>query len=452
MPQSSNGASTPSRRRPRKRDRRALACGVCAVLAVLPAFAGKTKVPVPEPRPTLATAEPAPSSDAGPAVTAAELSHAMPAKALGNLPSTEDQYRSLKGEIAKVKPAADAAKSASDALQHETETLAQKLVDMAARVQALESEKLRLDSEVANLSAENDRLTAGFRRDRVSVTRLLAVLQRVEIDMPPAMALKPGDALATARGAMLVGATLPRVYGEAAALSRRIVQLRDTRVALLARRTEAAANAKTLGEARLELDQLLAMKRLEADAATQRYGDLRQKLDDAAAKAADLEALLQKVAALRSAAVTQSIVTVTAKGAEGDAKLARDALFRPVTGELFQGGMDGVGGPAAPGVTYLTDPSARVVSPSDGVVLFAGPYHKSGQVLILEMSGGYDAVLAGMDHLDVHPEDQVLAGEPVGTMAKTNPKPRLYFELRHGGRAMSPAPYIGVVLRKAKKS
>lgn len=376
----------------------------------------------------------------------------MPAKALGQLPSTEDQFRALKGEIAKDKPAVDTAKSASEALQRETETLAQKLVDVAARVQALESEKLRLDSEIASLAAQNDRLTASFARDRVSVTRLLAVLQRVEIDMPPAMALKPGDALSTARGAMLVGATLPKVYGAAADLSRRIAQLRDTRAALLARRMQAADNAKTLGEARLELDQLLAMKRLEADAATQRYGDLRQKLDDAAAKAANLAALLQKVAALRSSAAAQAIVTVTANGSQTDAKLARDALFRPVTGELYQGGMDGVGGSAAPGITYLTAPSARVVSPSDGVVLFAGPYHKSGQVLILEMSGGYDVVLAGMDHLDVHPEDQVLAGEPVGTMAKADPKPRLYFELRHDGRAMSPAPYIGVVLRKAKKS
>jgi len=68
------------------------------------------------------------------------------------------------------------------------------------------------------------------------------------------------------------------------------------------------------------------------------------------------------------------------------------------------------------------------------------------------MADGYDAVLAGLDHLDVRPDDQVLAGEPVGTMSKSSQQPRLYFELRQNGRAMNPAPFIVVALRKAKRT
>jgi septal ring factor EnvC (AmiA/AmiB activator) len=109
-----------------------------------------------------------------------------------------------------------------------------------------------------------------------------------------------------------------------------------------------------------------------------------------------------------------------------------------------------VGGTAAPGLTYATAPGAQVISPADGRVLFAGPYHKSGQVLILEMADGYDAVLAGLERLEVRPENRVLAGEPVGTMSKTSQRPRLYFELRQNGRGFSPAPYMAVALRKAK--
>jgi septal ring factor EnvC (AmiA/AmiB activator) len=103
-------------------------------------------------------------------------------------------------------------------------------------------------------------------------------------------------------------------------------------------------------------------------------------------------------------------------------------------------------------LTYTTRPGAQVISPADGTVLFAGPYHKSGYVLILEMAGGYDAVLAGLDRVDVRPEDQVLVGEPVGMMSRTSQPPRLYFELRQNGRGMNPAPFIAVALRKAKKS
>ena len=64
------------------------------------------------------------------------------------------------------------------------------------------------------------------------MTRLLAVLERLQHDMPPALAVRPDDALAAARGAMLVGASLPPVYTEAAALARRIETLKATRAAL----------------------------------------------------------------------------------------------------------------------------------------------------------------------------------------------------------------------------
>jgi len=46
---------------------------------------------------------------------------------------------------------------------------------------------------------------------------------------------------------------------------------------------------------------------------------------------------------------------------------------------------------------YLCNPAgARFIAPGDGKVLFAGPYHKEGQVLILETAAGYDIVLAGL--------------------------------------------------------
>ena len=416
------------------------------LVAGAPSAAAADKVPVPRPKPTIVRSAP-PAQDG---VT--DLSHAIPAKALSGLPSTADQFRTLRREIAKDQPEVVSAKNASDALARQAETLQRKLVTTAARVEALEREKAQLGADIVRLSAENARLSAGFARDRVSVARLLAVLERLQHDMPPAMVLRPNDALSAARGAMLIGASLPSVYGDAAALARRIDTLRRTRLALIARRAEAERNAAYLAQAHIELDQLLAMKRLQAEAAATRYGELRSKLDAIASQAANLQALLEKVAALRRDPASQSVVTVTAQKSAAGTKLGRDSLVCPVVGEMAPGGMDGVGGAAAPGLTYSTEAGAQVISPADGTVLFAGPYHKSGQVLILEMTDGYDAVLAGLDRLEVRPEDRVLAGEPVGTMSKTSRQPRLYFELRQNGRGFSPVPYMAVTLRKAKRS
>jgi len=284
----------------------------------------------------------------------------------------------------------------------------------------------------------------------VAVTRLLAVLERLQHDVPPAMAVRPDDALAAARSAMLIGASLPRVYHDAAALAQRINLLQRTRTDLIRRRAEAAQTTVALTRARGALDQLLVIKRQEAEVAAARYGVLKTKLDTIASQAGGLQALLQKVAQLQVASSNQSVVTVNA-GAISRGKPDRFWLMAPVVGAYNPGGIDGVGGVAAPGITYTALAGATVIAPADGKIIFAGSFPKVGRVLILESGAGYDVVLAGLDRLDVHTNDAVLAGEPVGALPKFDHEPRLYFELRQkNGRGMSPAPYIAVALRKAR--
>jgi septal ring factor EnvC (AmiA/AmiB activator) len=391
-----------------------------------------------------------PASSAAPDT---DLSGAMPAAAATGMPSTTDQYRALKKEMAKSRPAVESAKLKSDTLSAQAAQLRKKLVDTATRVEALEEEKGNLDSEIAQLSAQEISLSADFSRDRVQVARLLAVLERLQHDMPPVLALKPDDALGAARGAMLLGASLPRIYGAAAALGTQLETLRVTRVQLIARRAESTRNAMQLGTARIELDQLLAMKDKEADEASSQYSDLQAKYEAAATEAADLGSLLRKVAALRSERPPEpGIVVVAAQNAAPLPNLKRGSLLKPVIGRLVEDDGAGVGGVRAPGLTFLTAPGAQVVAPGDSEVLFAGPYHKTGQVLILESTGGYALVLAGLDRVEVRTGDRLLAGEPVGAMPRTGAGARLYFELRQNGKGVSPAPWLEIDLRKAKRT
>ncbi len=378
-----------------------------------------------------------------------DLSHAVPARDIGKLPSTADQFRALRSAIGREKPVVDNARLKSERLNAQTEALRQRLIDSAARVQFLEAEKIRLDGEITHLAAEDKTMSESFAKDRVSVARLVAVLERLEHDMPPAMALRPDDVLAAARGSMLIGASLPAVYGQAAALAERIRTIEQTHRDLIARRAEGIRNAAELVAARASLNQLLAIKQNDARAAEAAYGDLKAKLEAIASHAADLETLLSKVAALRGGPAQQSVVVVTAQSSGNVKALTRGSLLKPVVGYVVvpSSPSDSLG----PGVTLETAPGAQVIAPADGKVLFAGPYHKSNHVLILETALGYDAVLAGLDRVDVRPDDEVLAGEPVGDMPKDDRSERLYFELRQNGHGIDPAPYLSLELRKAKK-
>ena len=409
--------------------------------------AKKYDVPRPRPKPPYDTAVVHPNQ-APPLEPLPDLSKALPAPVAAKLPPTAEQYRRLRGAIVKGKPEVDSAKALSERLRAQAQDLRHRLIATAARVQTLEKQKLELDSKIQAMTARYNVLVAGFVRDRVAVAKLLAVIERLQHDTPPAIAMRPDDALGAARGAMLIGASLPDVYGQAAALARRIETLREAREALLARRAEAEHTAELLRSARAELDQLLATKNTEAASAAATYGVLKIKLDAIAKQAADFESLLTKIATLRARPVERSVVLVTAQNAGGKPADAHAVLLPPVVGSVRPADSTS----HSPGVTFVTQPGAQVVAPADCEVLFAGPYHKRGQVLILEVTAGYDLVLAGLDRTMVRAGDLVLAGEPVGAMPQMGQDGELYFELRQNGRGANPAPLLGLDLRKAKRT
>ena len=363
-----------------------------------------------------------------------DLSQALPGKAMAKLPSSAQQLKSLSSELKQGQPQLASAKEKSDSLAAEAAALRQKLIATAARIETLERQQGEINARIAGLTAEDKRLSAGFANDRVAVTKLLAILERLQHDMPPALAMRPDDALGAARGSMLIGASLPPVYAQAAKLSRRIEALKRTRLALEQQQAQASDTAARLNVARAELDELLAQKEKEAASAAQSYGTLKAQMEKVAREAADFQALLSRVRALRQeAGAVQNVVTVTAQNSGLPGVLSRNSLLEPVVGALENG---------SSGLSYTTQPGAQVIAPADGKVLYAGPYHKNGQVLILEITTGYDVVLAGLGRVTVKPNDQLLAGEPVGMMPANPADDRLYFEVRHGGHGMSPAPWL----------
>jgi septal ring factor EnvC (AmiA/AmiB activator) len=413
--------------------------------------AAKTVTPA---KPRVAKAIPTAAPPPAPSqVEPIDMSHAVPVNQIGVMPSTKDRYKQLQGEIQKNKPAVQTARQKSDALHAEAEALRKKLIDTAAHVQDLEAEKGSLDAAIAELVIEERQMQVNFERDRIKVAKLLAVLERLQHDMPPVIVLKADDALGATHGAMLLGASLPRIYGAAAALSRRLEDLRHTRAELQQRRIDGARNGVELSAARVQLDQLLAIKQREARTAESVYSDLQSQLDTIAGEAADLGSLLAKVASLRASVPANQTVTVVGPLDLGAPPgLQRGSLRRPVVGPILEEKGSGAAGNIFPGVTFLAQPGATVIAPADTRVLFAGRYHKTGQVLILEMPGGYDLVLAGLDRIAARPGDQLLAGEPIGTMPQYGDSERLYFEVRQNGKGLSPVPWLEVDLRKAKRS
>ena len=129
---------------------------------------------------------------------------------------------------------------------------------------------------------------------------------------------------------------------------------------------------------------------------------------------------------------------------------AKGRLTLPVNGVRIRefGASDGTGG-SEKGTSIATRPGAQVTAPSDGWVVYAAPYRSYGQLLILNVGGGYHVLLAGMERITVDPGQFVLTGEPVAVMGSGtqvasvsaagsssvigSPQPVLYIEFRKDG-------------------
>lgn len=366
-----------------------------------------------------------------------DLSGAVPLNAISALPDPAAEAQNLHQEIATRKPRVEEAGKLSARLSEEAAKLKQNLIDTAAKIEKLEDRQLTLSGNIARLSAENAILSRDFHADRGTVTRQLAMLERLQRNMPPAMVLQSGDVLKAARASMVMGATLPKIYQHTADLARRLQRIHTVRADLTHQRQEAQETARTLRISREKLNTLVAQREAQAATATAAYESLRSDYQEIADRAASLDTLLHRISTLEKAPGTRGWVAVESRGE------TRPHLRRPVSGSATRGGMDDFGGTLAPGVTYTSVSGAQVVAPGEARVRYAGPYQKYGLVLILEMANGYDAVLAGLGRVLVRTGERVLAGEPVGRLPEgAKRRARLYFELRHDGQGMNPARFI----------
>jgi len=140
--------------------------------------------------------------------------------------------------------------------------------------------------------------------------------------------------------------------------------------------------------------------------------------------------------------------TVTPVPPAGSFAARKGKLTFPAVGRLIAryGEVDSLG-LTAKGITLRTRPDAPVVAVHDGKVIYAGPFRGYGRIIIIEHGHGFLTLLAGLERIDVHAGQGVLAGEPVGTMQgpigiDDTRSRQLYIELRRDGAPVDPLAWL----------
>ena len=209
-------------------------------------------------------------------------------------------------------------------------------------------------------------------------------------------------------------------------------------------RQAATALDEEITETRLREREARATQRAEAARAQEalaRANDLQEMLTALEREQARQAALAAARARQEARQARPASPVVSAQSAPPPPESARPA---PVHGRISVAfGQRGEAGPAR-GVSFAASPGARVVSPCTGRAVFAGPFRRFGQIVILECGPGLHLVLAGFEQLDTEAGAALLAGEALGRLgAGPDGRAALYVELRRNGQVVDPMPWLG---------
>lgn len=344
--------------------------------------------------------------------------------------------------------------------------LNQDLIDTAARLRGVEGKIAATQARLRPLDDNERNIRKSLDGRRAVIGEVLAALQRIGLRPPPALIARPEDALQSVRTAMVLGAVLPEMRHEVEALASDLAALLDVRKKIDAEREQLKTEVASLDAERGRMGALIEErqkqqvereKALEAERA--RATDLARQVDNLKDLIARLEQGLDAATrAAREAGRPDARPALSALHDPG--RLAPAVTFAslrgrvpiPVNGVKLKdfGAPDSVGG-AEKGLSIATRAGAQVTAPADGWVVYAGQFRSYGQLLILNVGGGYHVLLAGMDRISVDLGQFVLTGEPVAVMgngshiaailATGSSQPVLYIEFRKDGIPVDPGPW-----------
>ena len=420
-----------------------------------------------------ATAEPAPTApDApAPAVEPDAVAPSDPA-VVPDPAATQADLQSVEASITLSQERIDELKAEIAALEGDRTKQNAALIAAAQRVKLAEIEVADVEDRLSELIVSELEVRGRLDGSNAEIANVLAALERISLNPPPALIVDPDDALGSARSAILIAAIVPQLRARADAVTADLKELTEIKLAALAEEATLKANYSVLEEEQLRIATLIAARRQGIGVRT---AELEAEEAEAVALAARATTLKDLIDSL-SAQVTSVSLAVAAADAATDpdapvmtpeaiqVALANSARTEPAVpfgaakGYLTMpangvnvvdfGASDGFGG-ISQGISVVTRAEAQVVAPADGWVLYKGPYLNYGQIIILNSGQSYTVLLAGLETVSVDIGQFVLMGEPLGTMGSRtigrtvttsagNSQPTLYIELRHDNAPIDP--------------
>src|SRR3954454_11868653 len=398
---------------------------------------------------------------------------ASPPASLDMLKERDEELEKLRAEQRRILENEAKLKREIELLGDDRRKFNQQIIETASRVAVVEERIARTQERLAPLDDSEQALRISLQQRHNIIAEVLAALQRIGRQTPPALMIRAEDALQSVRSAMMLGAVLPEMRHQAEVLATDLAELVRLRTQIADERSRLARDLLVLVDERQRLSLFIDERQKRLAEAGRTLGGGGPAAASLAVQAENLNQLIVKLeqgldSAARSArAAARSGDDKKGASARPDFAALKDPgrvspaisfasakgmLPLPVNGAKIRefGAPDGLGG-TEKGISIAARPEGQITAPCDGWVVYAGPFRNYGQLLILNAGGGYHVLLAGMERISVDLGQFVVTGEPVAVMggrvlsaaalASGSGQPVLYVEFRRDGTPVDPSPW-----------
>jgi len=214
------------------------------------------------------------------------------------------------------------------------------LLETTARLQKTEADRADATARLAKAAVDSVALEASTEARRARLAELLAALQRLTRDAPPALFVAPDDMVSAVRAAGVVGGLVGDIQAEADSLSGDLAKIADLKQQIEQERSGLAASAEQLA---LDKTRLAALIDARQKALADRAGALdaeRRRADQLAQQAGTLKDLIGRMdgdAAAASAAdraATAALEPRAPAAGRDSARLQPAVAFSDLKGRL----------------------------------------------------------------------------------------------------------------------
>lgn len=317
------------------------------------------------------------------------------------------------------------------------------MVQVAQDIQKNEKELSYIAHRTKKLEERENEIAGSLSQERDALADLVLALNRIRRVPPEALLARPGAPLKTAQTAMLLRDVIPTIHDRAEDLRVKLEELEATQSELAEKRDFAERTAKRLKEKHENLSNLVDKRQKLYIATRASYIQQQKSVQKLSQNAKNLQDLVEELEQNRRRLNAQKLKRRTTFRKPQEVPIPKAGQPRlPVAGTIRIGYNDRDDfGAKSKGLTISTARNALVIAPMAGIVRFAGPFKRFGNMVVIEHEKGYHSLVAGFEKIDTIVGHSVGAGEPLGFLPKykSGTPPSLYYELRHKGKPINPA-------------